>query len=269
VIDWTQWSGEPALVSSIVFLAWAYAILAGPLRGRLAPGEAWPAWPARPAALFYSGLLLYYLAVGSPLSRLGTAYLFSLHVFLQLVILYPAAALIVLGLPAWMTDPILGWAGWRGLWTRMLRPAVTGALFVLLLSFWYVPRVLGWTLAHAAGPAVEGGALLAVAVLFWWPLISASRLFPALGYGARLLYLCCIEVGLAGVFTYVIMAEHPIYPLFEFAPRLIPGLSAENDQVLGGVLLSGLSSLVLVGVLAVNFLRWAATDRPGRPAGLG
>jgi cytochrome c oxidase assembly factor CtaG len=70
-------------------------------------------------------------------------------------------------------------------------------------------------------------------------------------------------VALTGVFTYLLMGEHPLYAAYELAPRLIPGLSAENDQVLGGVLLSGVSSLVLVGVLFVNFLRWSRADQSG------
>ena len=272
MLTWAHWQPPPLLADLVVAWAWAYAVLAGPLRPRLAPGQPWP----RAAALrFYSGLVLFYLAVASPLSRVGQLYLFFVHVALQLVILFPAAGLVLRGLPAWMIDPLLSRPGVRPVWARLCRPLSAGFLFVLLISGWYVPRVFGWALAHPLGPAAEGGAFLAVSLLFWWPLLSPSRIFPPLAFGGRILYLFAIEVALTGIFTYLLMGEHPLYPAYELAPRLIPDLSAENDQVLGAVLLSGVSSLVLVGALLVNFLRWSRAEpgpavrrpsRPGRPA---
>jgi putative membrane protein len=258
VIDWSQWHNRPLLADGLVVLGWVYALFAGPLRPRLAPGEA---WPGRDAARFYSGLVLFYLAVGSPLDRVGRAYLFSLHIVLQLLVMYPAAALCVSGAPRWMIDPLLARLGGRKIWAFLFHPLVAGGLFVLLVSGWYVPRIFGWALTHRLGQTVEGAAFFAAAVLFWWPLISRSRLFPPISFGAKMIYLFCLEVALTGIFSYVLMAEHPLYPIYETAPRLIPGLSAEGDQVLGGVLLSGISSLVLVGALGVNFMHWARTDR--------
>jgi len=104
---------------------------------------------------------------------------------------------------------------------------------------------------------VEHLAFFGAALLFWWPLISPSRLVPPIGYGARLVYLFALEEALTAVFSYILMADHPMYPTYALAPRLIAGLDAINDQVLGGILLSAVSSLVLVGALGVNFLRWA------------
>ena len=78
-----------------------------------------------------------------------------------------------------------------------------------------------------------------------------------------MLYLMAVQVTLTGVFTYVLMAEHALYPTYEHAPRLVDALSPIEDQVLAGTLLSFLSSAVLVGALGYNFFAWARTDRPG------
>jgi len=257
VTNWAQWHNPSGLADLLVGLAWLYLVLAGPLRPRLAPGQP---WPRAEAIRFFSGLFLVYLAVGSPLSRIGTDYLFFVHILLQLVIVFPAASLVLRGVPAWMIDALLRRPGGRPVWSRLFRPLTAGSVFVLVVSGWYVPRIFGWALAHPAGPAVEGLLFFGASLLFWWPLLSPSLVFPPLPYGGRILYLFAIEVALTGIFTYLLMGEHPLYPAYVLAPRLIPGLSAESDQVLGAVLLSGVSSLVLVGFLLRNFLRWSRAD---------
>ena len=152
-----------------------------------------------------------------------------------------------------MIDPALARPGSAPLVAAVPAAGRRAFIFVLLVSGWYVPRIFGWALAHPLGQTVEGLLFFGASLLFWWPLLSPSREFPPLPYGGRILYLSAIEVALTGVFTYLLMGEHPLYPVYELAPRLIPGLNAENDQVLGAVLLSGVSSLVLVSA-------------PGRPA---
>jgi putative membrane protein len=254
MIDWSQWGGDQALLDGLVILGWAYALLMGPLRPRFAPGEAWP----RAAAIrFYSGLGLVYLTVGTPAARIGGLYLFSVHVCLQLLILFPAAALILRGLPGWSVDAALRPRAVRLVANGLLRPWVCGAVFTLLVSVWYVPRLLEWAMGSPGGRAFELAMVLLSGLLFWWPLASPSRICPPMGFASRMVYLFAIEVALTAVFAYILMAEHPIYPTYSLAPRLVPGLDAENDQVLGGVLLAGVSSLVLVGSLGANFFRWA------------
>ena len=138
-----------------------------------------------------------------------------------------------------------------------MRPWVAGAAFVLVISAGYIPRLFEWTLRRPANQALADAVFFGVSLLFWWPLLSPSRVFPRIGYGSRMIYLFASEVALTGVFTFILMAEHPMYPVFELAPRLIAGLSPENDQTLGGILLSGISSLVLVGTLGMTFRQWA------------
>lgn len=254
MIDWRQWHNEPIVADLLVLLGWLYAMLAGPLRARLAPAEP---WPRKEAIRFFCGLGLFYLAASSPLARIGGLYLFSAHIVLQMVIMYPAAGLILLGLPAWMIDPILARAGLRPVFSVLFRPAVTGLIFILVTSAWYIPKIFEWALRHPPAHALEHAMFFGASFLFWWPLLSRSRVFPAVRYGSRLIYLFCIEVAMTAVFSYILMAEHPMYPTYQLAPRLISGLDAQSDQVLGGILLSAVSSLVLVGALGVNFLHWA------------
>src|SRR6266540_6388024 len=108
MIDWRHWHNEPYLVGGLVLVGWLWAILAGPLRERIAPGESYPrsrAW------MFYSSLAIFYFAVGSPLDQIGERFLFSVHMLQHQLLIYPAAILFLLGIPAWMIDAFLMSAG--------------------------------------------------------------------------------------------------------------------------------------------------------------
>ena len=99
-------------------LGWLWAVLAGPLRVRLASSaggavqsDAVPAFPRGHAFRFYLSLFVFYLAVGSPLDQIGERFLLSAHMLQHQLLIYPAAILFLLGLPHWMVDPLLGLPG--------------------------------------------------------------------------------------------------------------------------------------------------------------
>ena len=88
MIDWSHWHNEPYLVGGLVLLGWLWAIAAGPFRARLA-GAAVP-FPRGRAVMFYSALVIFYLAVGSPLDQIGERFLFSAHMLQHQILIYPA-----------------------------------------------------------------------------------------------------------------------------------------------------------------------------------
>jgi putative membrane protein len=286
MIDWGHWSNEPLFLLGLVILGWAYALAVGPLRKHLAERvrlvervvpNALNAGgtPRGPAIRFSAGLVIAYLAVCAPWEHVGRYYLFSLEVSLQMLLLYPAAGLLLTGIPSWLADcllarPLLGVLG-----RVFLRPVPCGLFYLVAVSACYSPRIFEPALHSDLRMALLHGVDLLAGVLFWWPLASPSRLIPPMRHGPRLAYLFAAEVALTGAFTYLLMAEHAMYPTYGLAPRLVPGLSAEDDQLLGGVVLSAVSSLVMVGALGVVFHRWSRdsekattgreTNIPARP----
>jgi|SRR5665213_1676494 len=258
MIDWGSWRNEPVLLGGLVLLGWLYALAAGPGRGRLAPDSG---FRRGQQTAFYAGLVVLYLALGSPLDWIGRYFLLSAHTAQLLLVLFPAPALLLFGLPAWMVDPVLAGARRRHLLRWLFHPVVDAALFILVVSAGYLPRLFEPALRNDLIHQVEQALFLGVGLLFWWQLLSPSRVFRRLAYGGRMLYLSAAEVGLTGVFTYILMADHAMYPVYEHAPRLIGGLTAGEDQVLAGVLLSAISSVALVGALGATFYRWAQADR--------
>ena len=133
MIDWTHWHNEPVLIGGLIFLGWLYAILAGPMRARLMRAEDGPStgFPTRKAVCFYSGLLIFYLAVGSPLDQVGERFLLSAHMAQHQLIIYPAAVLILAGLPAWMVRPLTGRPGLRPLLRVLTNPVICGVIYTV------------------------------------------------------------------------------------------------------------------------------------------
>jgi putative membrane protein len=254
MIHWSDWHREPAIIPAWIALGWLYALLTGPWRSRIAPGT--PFSPGR-AACFYSALAVAYLALGSPLDHAGTVFLFSAHVTQELLLLYPVAALLLLGLPGWLVDGALDRRFLRRPAGLILNPLSCGAAFILGTAAWHLPRLFESALQSAPMQAAHMGTTVAAGLLFWWPLISPSRAFPPAGPAVKALYLTCAQVAFTALFSYVFMADQAIYPTYRYAPRLIAGLSPIEDQRLAGVLLGLVSSLVFLGALGAGFFQWA------------
>jgi putative membrane protein len=254
MIDWLDWFYEPYALYSIIGLGWIYTLLIGPLRTRFA--GPWK-YPKKEAVFFYSGWVLLFLVIASPVSRIGTLYLFSVHVCIHMTIVFPIASLILLGLPSWLIDAFLKLPGIKIIAKILSYPWVCGMLFVLLISLWYVPRASQWGLSSPLNHCLEYTIVLSSGMIMAWPLLSRSQLYPKFSYATRMVYLFGLEVAMTAVFSYLLMAEHPIYSNYIIAPRLITGFDVLSDQSFGAILLSGISSLFFVGALGASFYQWS------------
>ena len=96
-----HWHTEPFLLITLLGAGWLYALAIGPLRNRIAAGTN---FPLRQCILFYLGLVITYLAVGSPLDQLGEQFLFSAHMLQHMLLIYTSTTLFIYGTPAWLID---------------------------------------------------------------------------------------------------------------------------------------------------------------------
>jgi putative membrane protein len=262
MIDWRHWHNEPFLTGGLILAGWLYAILAGPLRMRLAPGTP---YPGRSAALFYSGLVVFYLSVGSPLDQVGERFLLSAHMLQHMLIMYPVPFLLLLGTPAWMIDPVLSAPSLRPALGMLLSPFICGLLSTVVISVWHAPFLYEWTLQDKLVHVSEHLMFLAVSLLYWWPIMSPSEVFPAPSYPVRMIYICATEVGMIPVSAYVVFAGYVLYPTYEFAPRLFAGFSPADDQLVAGILMKVTGMAVSLTAMFVFFFRWSRQAGAGRP----
>ena len=264
MIDWTHWHNEPYLVGGLVLLGWTWAVLAGPLRSRLlaaagprgATQAADTPFPRAQAVWFYSALLIFYLAVGSPLDQIGERFLFSAHMFQHQLLVYPAAIFFLLGLPHWMVDAALTHAGLRGAGRLITRPLSCATIYTLVISVWHAPTLYDWALQNKLIHVGEHVTFFVAALLYWWPLLSPSRVLPPLGYGAQMLYLLAVLIAMTPVFAYITFSGDILYPTYEYAPRLFPDFTAAADQLLAGVMMKTAGMGVSLTAFGVSFFRW-------------
>ncbi len=253
MIDWRHWHNEPWLIGGLVVLGWLWAICAGPLRARLAPGAA---FPRGHAIRFYLALVVFYLAVGSPLDQIGERFLFSAHMLQHQLLTYPAAILFLLGLPHWMVDPLLNRSGVNNLLRVLTHPLSCTVIYSLVVGIWHVPSLYDLALRDKLVHVAEHIMFFVAALFYWWPIISPSRVLPRRSYGVQMLYLLGVVIAMTPVFAYITFSQDILYPTYEFAPRLLESFKPADDQLLAGAMMKLVGVFGSLAVFGVAFYRW-------------
>jgi len=256
MVDWTHWHNEPILIGGLIFLGWLYAILAGPGREKLAPGVS---YPRGHAIRFYLALVIFYLAVGSPLDQIGERFLLSAHMLQHQLLMYPAAILMLFGLPDWMLRPLTGRPGLRPILSVLFSPVLCGVIYVTTITVWHMPLLYDLALQNRPLHILEHFTMFAAALFYWWPLYSPSREQPPLPYGWQMLYLPAVLIGMTPIFAYITFSQDVLYPTYEYAPR-ITHLTAAADQLLAGAMMKLIGMGVAMIAFGISFYRWYQID---------
>ena len=252
--SWTGGSIHPevVLVTGLLAAAWAWGWHARGTRPR--PGK---------AVRFVAGLVALLLALNGPLHDLSDWYLFSAHMVQHLVLTLVVPPLLLTGLPAFMFDallrPIVAGRVGAAVVRTATRPLPAFGAYAVALVTWHLPGPYNTALEIHGWHVVEHLVLLVAATLGWWPIVSSSRLAPALPYGAQLLYLFVFGMPMTVVAAMITAAERVLYPFYEAAPRLF-ALSPLEDQRLGGVIMWVPSGLIPIVAFTIVFFRWVASE---------
>jgi len=254
MIDWRHWHNEPHLIGGLILLGWLYAILTGPFRGRLAPAQP---YPRAQAIRFYAALIVFYLAVGSPLDQIGERFLLSAHMIQHQLLIYVSAVLFLLGLPSWLLQPITSQTSLRLLLSLLAHPVICGLVYTITLSVWHVPGLYDLALRDKNIHVIEHLMFFGAALFYWWPILSPSPEYPRRGYASQIIYLFAVTIGMTPVFVFIAFSDNVLYPTYEFAPRLIDRLNPMEDQLLGAAIMKigGISVTLLV--MAIAFYEWS------------
>ncbi len=230
---------EPVFV-----VAAAGAVLVYVRAWRKEPGPAWRAW------CFGAGVALVVVALNSPLGTIAIEYLVLFHLLQNVMISDWAPPLVLIGLPPAMRE---GLAARGGDWFAWLtRPQVA-------LPTWLV----GWYLVHLGAVydaavrnpvllGLEHAFLIAIGLLFWWPVLcDVPRAVSTLGRIGYVLaaFVFSAFLGLALTFS------PPVYDYYESRPERLWGITAEQDQNLGGILMSTEQALVFFAAVVWLLVR--------------
>ncbi len=213
---------------------------------------------SRHALCFAAAILVLLVAAVSPLDGLGEEYLFAAHMVQHVLLSDIAPLLLLLGLSRVIMRPVT-----RRLMSveRALGPLAhpfTGiAVWFALIYLWHVPAMYEAAIENPVVHALEHASFFTAGLAVWWPLIQPVPMRRPLTGPAAFAYILAAKMGLGGLGLYLAWSSNVAYGVYETFPR-VWGLSAIEDQNLGGALMMVEQSLVLAAVLLVLFVKMLA-----------
>jgi putative membrane protein len=224
-------------------------------------------WLARGLRPRHAGAIARGHALGALLAMLNgpvhdwsDRYLFSAHMVQHLVLTLVVPPLLLLAVPGWMIDALLGPTRLAGAARALTRPVPALAVYTVTLVAWHLPGPYARALEQHGWHIVQHLTLMAAATIAWWPVFARSARAPRLPYAGQILYLFAFGLPMSGVAAMITAADTPLYPFYGEAPRLF-GLTPAADQRLGGVLMWVPAAFVPVAAFTIVFFRWVSAER--------
>ena len=249
-----EWLADPAVLAPLLLLVVLYV-----RRFRAARREAGGRGAGPLQAIAFAGAMLALLAaLVTPLDGLGEDYLFSGHMLQHVLLGDIAPLLLLLSLSRVIMRPLTRrlTAVERAL-GPLAHPATGLVVWLVVMYAWHVPALYDAAAESPLLHALEHATFFAAGVAVWWPLIQPVPMRRRLEGMWPLAYIGAAKFGLAALGLYLTWSQDALYPHYEQAPR-IWGLSAVEDQNVGGAIMMVEQSVVLAIVLVVLFVRMLA-----------
>src|SRR5581483_6106008 len=229
-----DWSFEPTVIAGIGILLIAY------VAGVILPRRA-SVWKM---VSFVAGMAVLFLALQSPLDRLGDEYLLSLHMTQHLLLVLVVPPLLLYGTPDWVVRPLVG------------LPVVSALA--------HLPNFFDLTLQNQDVHIVEHLLFIATGILAWWPVLSPLRELPSLSYPFQMLYLFLQTLPCSLVGALITLSGDVLYTPYAAAPRIWHSTVMGDQQIAGLIMWIGGSLYYFLGFMVVFFV-WAYHEEPDRP----
>jgi cytochrome c oxidase assembly factor CtaG len=206
--------------------------------------------PGRRALLFGLGVLLIVGALNSPLETIAVHYLLLIHLLQNVMIADWAPPLILLGLTPAMRAAVARLGGAAFAW--ITRPKI--ALPVWLVAWYGIHLAIfyDFALRNPWALNVEHALLIAVGLLFWWPVFAGEP--HDVSVPVKIGYLGTAFVGSVFLGLGLTFSETPFYDFYVDAPRLW-GLSPAKDQNFGGILMNVEQAAVFLAAILYFVVR--------------
>jgi putative membrane protein len=255
-VSFWSWSPDPAVAFGVTAAAWYYFRRAG---GR--PDEGIESISLARRISFTAGLVTIVIALMSPIGVLADDYLLSVHMLQHVLLTIAVPILILLGIPAWMYEPVtraFGGKLWR-VWRVLTLPVVAFVLFQVPYSIYHVPAAYDLSLRYLPVHIAIHMFLLFAAFIAWWAVLAPSPELGKVAPAVAMLYLFVQTIPGQIVGAFITYADNVLYPTYDHANRAF-GLSAMTDQQIGGLIMwIGVSTIYLASV-GIVFFRWASRE---------
>lgn len=248
----TEWNLEPSILIGTVIIMALYLYAIGLLRK---PYKLIDGVKPSQVIFFWSGILIIFFALVSPIDEIGDRYLFSVHMVQHLLLTIVGPPLILIGIPEVLLKPLLSKRFILPIARVLLNPFVAFFLFNADFWLWHIPSFYDATLTNQNIHILEHLTFIIFALIYWWPIFSPmSEQLPRLSIGGQILYMFFGGMPMVALGAGLTFAP-PLYAPYIHAPRLW-GLSPATDQQLGGLIMWIPGNIIVIVIVSILFIRW-------------
>lgn len=209
-------------------------------------------------------VVLVWMTLDWPGGPLGTGYLASVHAAQFLVLAMLAPPLLLRGIDPGRARALLERNGVAAKIVRVAtKPLLVMIIFTIVMLATHTPGVVDTLMRTQLGAFVLDSAWFLSGLAFWWPVVIDVPVREHFGPPMRMLYLFAGTQAHLYLAMWLLLADLPVYGIYELAPR-VTGLSALEDQQVAGGLLLTIGGTYVLAVISVVFFRWFAEPQPER-----
>ena len=259
---WLAWNTSNPFPTLVLFLA-AYLYVNG-----LGKWER----PSHPVTVwhkisFFSGLLVLFLALQSPIDPLAEHYFF-IHQIQHLMLRMLGPLLVLLGAP--LTPTLRGLPLWvlqggvrsmvRRAWVRrayyrLTNPVVAVGIFISALYLWQIPFLHDTAVRNGYVHELMHFSMLFSGFLFWWLVIDPKPHRSRMHYGLRVLYLGLIVLPNTVLGAGITFSRGLLYQSYSEVEQPFI-LNAITDQQLGGLFLWVIGDMMSIIAAGIVMIMW-------------
>ena len=238
------WSWNPEALVLVPLMAIAYGVAL-----RRFPAPWWR------IACFAAAMLLLLAVTITPLETLAVRYLLIVHLLQNVVLAEWAPLLVVLGLSPALAARLARPGAVR--WTT--HPLVALPVWLANYMIWHLPWVYDAALRHPHSLLhLEHALYFLTGLAMWWSVIQDEP--HRLGSGARAAYVFAAFVLGSPIGLVIALVPNAMYDFYVEAPQRLWGLSALEDQQLGGMFMAVEQAAVFFAVFVYWFFRFLAEE---------
>jgi putative membrane protein len=212
-----------------------------------------PAITTKQRNAFIAGVLLLWLASDWPVHDIAEEYLYSMHMFQHMVLSYFMPALILLAIPKWMFDAVLGAGRVRKTFNWLAKPVIAGVLFNAIVMITHIPQIVNRSVSNAPLHYSMHVLLIITALLVWVPICGPDRKLH-LQSGGKMIYLFLMSVVPTVPAAWLTFAEGAVYKHYDTAVR-VWGLSVTTDQQIAGAIMKTGGAIFLWSIVVFLFFK--------------
>ena len=216
---------------------------------------------------FFSGLLVLFLALQSPIDPLAEHYFFIhqiQHLMLRmlgplLVLLGAPLTPMLRGLPLWLLQggvrSVVRRAWVREAYHRLTNPVVAVGIFLGALYLWQIPFLHDTAVRNDYVHELMHFSMLFSGFLFWWLVIDPKPHRSRMHYGLRVLYLGLIVLPNTVLGAGITFSRGLLYLSYSEVEQPFV-LNAITDQQLGGLFLWVVGDMMSIVAAGIVMIMW-------------